>query len=79
MLTKLGDEGKVCIYTLSDTHLIADVVAFVPLGGSPDPLVPARLLETRDEPGYETIDGDFEGVGRVAADSVFELDVAGRG
>lgn len=79
VLTKLGDEGKVCIYTLSDTHLIADVVAFVPLGGSPDPLVPARLLETRDEPGYETIDGDFEGVGRVAADSVFELDVAGRG
>jgi 5'-nucleotidase len=79
VLTKVGTDGKVCIFTLADTHLIADVTAFVPLGGSPDPLVPARLLETRDEPGFETIDGEFQGEGRIAADSVVELVVTDRG
>ncbi len=79
VLTKIGDGGKVCIYTLANTHLIADVTAFVPAGGSPTPLSPARLLETRDEPGYETIDGEFEGEGRIAAEGVVELLVAGRG
>ncbi|MDW3216414.1 MAG: bifunctional metallophosphatase/5'-nucleotidase [Ilumatobacteraceae bacterium] len=79
VVAQIGDEGKVCIYTLAETDLIADVNAFVPVGGSPDSLVPARLLETRDVEGYETIDGEFEGEGRVAADSTLELDVAGRG
>lgn len=79
VLTQIGDDGKVCIFTLSDTHLIADVTAFVPAGGAPDTLVPARLLETRDEPGYTTIDGEFQGEGRIAADSVIELVVADRG
>jgi 5'-nucleotidase len=79
VVAKIGDEGKVCIYTLAETDLIADVNAFVPLGGSPDSLVPARLLETRDVPGYETVDGAFRGMGRVAADSTVELAVAGRG
>ena len=79
VLTKIGEDGKVCIYTLANTHLIADVTAFVPAGGAPETFVPARLLETRDEPGYETIDGQFEGEGRVPAEGVVELLVAGRG
>ena len=79
VVAQIGDEGKVCIYTLAETDLIADVNAFVPVGGSPDSLVPARLLETRDVDGYETVDGEFEGIGRVAADSTVELTVAGRG
>ncbi len=79
VLTQISDEGTVCIFTLADTHLIADVTAFVPAGGAPSSLVPARLLETRDEPGYETIDGLFEGEGRVPADSILELVVADRG
>ena len=79
VLTQISDEGTVCIFTLADTHLIADVTAFVPAGGAPSSLVPARLLETRDEPGYETIDGLFEGEGRIPADSILELVVADRG
>ncbi len=79
VVAKIGDEGKVCIYTLAETDLIADVNAFVPVGGSPDSLVPARLLETRDVEGFDTIDGEFQGEGRVEADSTVELDVAGRG
>ena len=42
-------------------------------------VVPARLLETRSGPTAETVDGLFEGIGRVAAGSVVELTVAGRG
>jgi CSLREA domain-containing protein len=42
-------------------------------------VVPARLLETRVGEGLETIDGLFEGVGRVAAGGVIEVDVSGRG
>jgi sugar lactone lactonase YvrE len=41
------------------------------------PLVPARLLETRA--GEKTVDGEFEGQGRVGAGSTVELVVAGRG
>ena len=40
---------------------------------------PARLLETRIGPDEQTVDGDFEGVGRAAADSVNEVVIAGRG
>ncbi|MFW2332622.1 MAG: hypothetical protein ACN4IE_02435, partial [Ilumatobacter sp.] len=77
MLAKIGDDGKVCIYTLVETDLIADVNGFVPVDGSPDPLVPARLLETRI--GEKTVDGQFQAEGRAAAGSTTELLVAGRG
>ena len=79
VVAKIGEEGKVCIYTLAETDLIADVNAFVPRGNSPDSMAPVRLLETRDEAGFDTIDGEFEAIGRVAAGETVELDVAGRG
>jgi hypothetical protein len=42
-------------------------------------VTPARLLETRSGPGLTTIDGRFEGRGRLAAGSTVELVVTGRG
>lgn len=42
-------------------------------------LIPARLLETRDAPELTTIDGLFEGDGRLSAGSETEIDVVGRG
>lgn len=45
--------------------------------GTLQPVLPARLVESR--PGEETIDGEFEGFGQVAAGSVTRFDVAGRG
>ncbi len=74
---KIGTAGMVCIYTLAATDLIADVNGFVPVDGTPDPLVPARLLETRT--GELTVDGQFQAQGRAAAGSTTELIVAGRG
>jgi hypothetical protein len=57
VLAKIGDGGKVCIYTKAETHIIVDVAGFVPDGGSPSPLVPARVLETRVGAQFTTVDG----------------------
>ncbi len=77
VLAKVGTNGKVCIYTKAASHIIADVNGYVPDGGSPTSLTPARVLETR--PGQKTVDGLFEGAGVSAAESVTELQVTGRG
>jgi len=76
VLAKIGAGGKVCVFTLAETDIVIDVNGYVPAGGSPVPLDPARVLETR--PGLATADGRFQGIGRVAAQSVLELDLAGR-
>ena len=47
VLAKVGPGGKVCIYTLAGTDIVADVNGYVPAGGSLGTVVPARLLETR--------------------------------
>ncbi|MDW3213468.1 MAG: hypothetical protein R8G01_05690 [Ilumatobacteraceae bacterium] len=77
VLTALNDDGEACVYSLSATDVIVDVNGYVPVGGSPAAVLPARLVESR--PGEETIDGEFEGFDRVAAGSVTRFDVAGRG
>ncbi len=49
--------------------------------GEPSTVVPvdeARLLETRVGPGFTTIDGEQQGVGRRAAGQITEIDIAGR-
>lgn len=74
----IGDDGAVCIFSFADTNLIADVTGFVPVDGSPDPLEPARLIDTRDEFPVETVDGERAGEGMIAADEIVTLQVAGR-
>ncbi|MFN3258859.1 MAG: hypothetical protein ACE37B_24515 [Ilumatobacter sp.] len=76
---KLSSTGTVCLFVSTDIHLVVDSNGFVPDGGSVTPIVPARLLETRDVPGSTTTDGQFEGIGRVGANSTTPLTVAGRG
>lgn len=78
-LTPVSDEGTVCLYTFRTAHLVADVNGFVPRGGSVESLVPARLLESRTGPDDGTIDGEFEGIGRIASGSTVPFQVAGRG
>ncbi|NNE10871.1 MAG: hypothetical protein HKN41_01345, partial [Ilumatobacter sp.] len=78
-LAKIGTDGKVCIYTSAEADIVVDVNGFVPLGGSPESLDPARILETRSGPENETVDGQFEGVGRIEAGDTLTLKVAGRG
>jgi|GEM_PF-497562 len=75
----VGDDGAVCIYTSAEAHLIADVTSYVPAGGSPVALDPARLLETRTGENNTTTDGEFQGDDRVAAGETVQLDVTERG
>ncbi len=77
VLAKVGAGGKVCIFSLAATDVLVDVNGYVPAGGSPTAVSPARLLETRV--GGSTIDGQFNAAGRLAAGATLELPVAGRG
>ncbi len=79
VFAQIGEDGKVCIYTSAGADLYADLNGFVPAGGSPTPLVPARLLETRTGPNDKTVDGLFEGDGPIQARTEVELQVTGRG
>jgi len=79
VITKIGSGGNVCIYTHAATDLVVDVNGYVPYGGSFDTLVPARLLESRTGPELTTIDGKFEGIGRLKAGHATALSVQGRG
>ncbi|MEM8620336.1 MAG: hypothetical protein AAGF73_11500 [Actinomycetota bacterium] len=49
--------------------------------GEPSTVVPvdeARLLETRNGPGFTTVDGEQQGIGRRSAGQITKIDVAGR-
>ncbi|TDT15128.1 ELWxxDGT repeat protein [Ilumatobacter fluminis] len=77
VLSRVGAGGKVCVFSLAETDLIVDVNGAFESGFAS--LSPARLLESRSGVGNVTVDGRFEGIGRVGAGSVTELVVAGRG
>ncbi len=77
VVTQIGADGSVCLFTQSTMDLVVDVDATFAGGSTYRPLVPARLLETR--PGLSTADGLANGTGPRAAGSVTQLPVAGRG
>jgi hypothetical protein len=78
VLTPLNDDGEACIYSVRGVNLTVDVNGYIPAGGSPNTVTPARLVETREGPNDETVDGLFEGIRKVDADSVTRFQVAGR-
>ena len=73
VISKIGDGGKVCLYTQASLDLIADVNGYLPTDSSYTPVVPERLLETRPagQAGYTG--------GKPGADSTIELTVIGVG
>ena len=78
VLVKVGIGGTVCLYTMSTTHLVADVDGYVTAGSAfVQAVQPARLLDTR--PGFTTVDGLHQATGAVAADGTATLVVTGRG
>ena len=77
VITKIGTNGTVCLYTTTNTHLIADINGYYTTGSSFVSLVPARLLETRaDAPA--TIDGQSSGIGLRTGGSTTEVQITGR-
>jgi hypothetical protein len=79
VLARLDPQGRVCIYTHAASHLLVDVNGFVEPGSRIGTLVPARLLETRDDPSSTTVDGREQGRGPLAAGSSKTLRIVGRG
>jgi len=71
------DAGDLCAFTSIGTDLTIDVVGYAPAGSQINPLVPARLVDTRD--GELTVDGRFAGGGPVAAGSTTRVEIVGRG
>jgi trimeric autotransporter adhesin len=55
------------------------VTGFFPATSTFGALVPSRLLETLTDPNLTTVDGLFQGVGTVAADTTLKLQIGGRG
>jgi hypothetical protein len=76
-VTKLGADGKVCLFANVDTDLIVDALSFFPSGSELFPIVPQRMLDTRDT--GETIDDVSEATGLVAPGQVTVLQLGGRG
>ncbi|MDW3215540.1 MAG: hypothetical protein R8G01_16190 [Ilumatobacteraceae bacterium] len=79
VMAKVSDEGTVCVYSLATTDVIVDVTGYVPVGGAPIPVEPARLLETRQPPGNETVDGQYAAYGRLDAGGIAKFKVWDRG
>ena len=77
VVTKVGQDGLVCLYSNVTTQMVVDVNGFFLAGVGFQSLVPARLLETRA--GLSTVDSLFAGAGAVWSGGVVELQVAGRG
>ena len=78
VLAKIGTNGNVCIYTSADTDLIIDVNGYVPASGSPNPISPARLYESRSGTSDKTFDGAQQGVGRTLAGKFATINVTER-
>jgi len=78
VITKLGVDGKVCIFTSATTHLLADVSGYYPAGSSYVSLVPGRMLDSRLS--GETVDhaAGSEKIGLRTAGVTTPFTVAGR-
>lgn len=76
VIAPLDDDGKVCLFVSTTSHLTVDVVGSIDPATTYDVETPARLLETR--PGQSTVDGLFELAAPLADGEEVELVVAGR-
>ncbi len=76
LLVRVGQGGRVCVYSSVAAHLVVDVSGFGN-GESPVALSPVRLVETRSS-AIPTVDGDFTGAGALRAGEIYRFGVAGR-
>ncbi len=76
VITKLSDEGTVCVFVQRQAQVIFDVNGFFPFGSGYEPAA-GRFGDTR--PDGSTVDGEDVGGGPVAAGAVVEFQIAGRG
>jgi Domain of unknown function (DUF1929) len=75
VLSKIGADGQVCIFTSAATHVLADTTGYY-LPGALQALTPGRLLDSR--PGGTTVDDALARIGVRGAGSTTEVQVTGR-
>ena len=76
VVTRVGADGAVCVYTHGATDLVVDITGWLATSVFTPLAAPARLLDTRSsEP---TVDGQFAGLGRRPARATLQLPAAGR-
>jgi hypothetical protein len=78
VLVRVGNGGNVCMYNSAATDIVIDVAGYVPHAGQLQTVAPARILETRQNPDFTTVDGVSQGTGRPGAGAEVTLAVAGR-
>ena len=77
VLARVGADGKVCFFTSAATDLLVDVSGYFSGTTELVPLtVPNRVLDTR--PTGQTVDGQYQAVGRIAANTTYQLPINGR-
>lgn len=76
VVSRVDDDGRICVYTSAATHVIVDVAASLPPTTYAPLEQPRRLLDTRA--ADSTFDGRFSGSGLRPPRSTLQLDVAGR-
>lgn len=70
----LDADGGLCVSTYAEAHVLVDVTAYLPNGHKWRPLVPARLLDSRE--GGTTIDGEFR---QLSVTDGASVQITGRG
>ncbi len=78
VIAKVGVGGSVSVFNFSGrTDVVIDVLGWFPTGGGFTSVTPARVLESR--PGLSTVDGQYNGTGKIGDASVQQFQVLGRG
>jgi ELWxxDGT repeat protein len=76
LIAKLSDGGTVCVFSSAETDLTVDVVGYIQESSAATSLDPARVYATRASD--ETVDGEQEATGQIAAGEFVEVEIAGR-
>jgi hypothetical protein len=76
VISRVGVGGKVCLYTKSSAHLLADLTGFHAAGSEYESVVPERLLDTRKSLGYW---GAMPAAGQVVELQITGVDAAAAG
>lgn len=78
VVASVGADGRVCVNTVTETDVIADVMGYFPPGGNRVAIEPARCADTRVGSQYRTFDGLFLGDGPISGGDTYTIDIAGR-
>jgi hypothetical protein len=76
VITRLDDDGRVCVFTFAAADVIVDVSGTLPAPTFTPLATPQRALDTR--PGERTADGQFQGEGAQPAAATLQIPIAGR-